>query len=147
MAGHKGGETAMRFYMKFPIYRPRGHGDPDVDDNIQKVWDDQINEQAGHKFYTTCEYKKLKQLGPFDEPPPSKLMYNTQDGFRMTNTTRRSNSLVNDITQKMRDVGSNDGRSLKLAGRNTITFPKRERFNENSEDIIKEQRMNNSSSK
>ena len=47
----------------------------------------------------------------------------------------------------MRDVGNTDGRSLKLAGRNTITFPKRERFNENSEDIIKEQRMANSTSK
>lgn len=60
MAGEKGGETAMRFYMKFPIYRPRGHGHPDVDDDIQKIWDDQLNEKEGHKFYTTCEYKKLK---------------------------------------------------------------------------------------
>ena len=32
------------------------------------------------------------------------------------------------------------GRSLKLAGRNTITFPKRERFNENSQEVIQEQR-------
>ena len=29
-----GGETAQRFYNKFPIYRPRGHGPPDVTDDI-----------------------------------------------------------------------------------------------------------------
>ena len=34
LSGHAGGETNMRFYMKFPIYRPRGHGPPDVQDNI-----------------------------------------------------------------------------------------------------------------
>ena len=98
MAGQKGGETAMRFYMKFPIYRPRGHGHPDVDDDIQKIWDDQLNERAGHKFYTTDEYKKVKQPGPFDEPAASKLFFHTQEGFRpnMT-TTRRSNSLCQDL--------------------------------------------------
>ncbi len=40
LAGTNGGETAMRFYMKFPIYRPRGHGPPDVNDNIKKVWEE-----------------------------------------------------------------------------------------------------------
>jgi len=30
MAGFNGGETGQRFYNKFPIYRPRGHGPPDV---------------------------------------------------------------------------------------------------------------------
>lgn len=34
-----GGETAARFYNKFPIYRPRGHAPPDVTDDIQKIWD------------------------------------------------------------------------------------------------------------
>lgn len=38
-----GGETAQRFYNKFPIYRPRGHGPPDVTDDIQKIWDKQIS--------------------------------------------------------------------------------------------------------
>ena len=59
MAGEKGGETAMRFYMKFPIYRPRGHGHPDVDDDIQKIWDDQLNEKEGHKFYSVSIKFKL----------------------------------------------------------------------------------------
>ena len=54
---------------------------------------------------------------------------------------RRSNSLVNDVHSKLRDVSNGDGRSLKLAGRNTITFPKRERFNEDAETVVKEQRM------
>lgn len=38
-AGFRGGETGQRFYMKFPIYRTRGHGNPDVKDDIQKIWD------------------------------------------------------------------------------------------------------------
>lgn len=29
-SGIRGGETNMRFYMKFPIYRPRGNGPPSV---------------------------------------------------------------------------------------------------------------------
>ena len=33
-SGFKGGETAQRFYTKFPIYRPKGHGMPDVSDDI-----------------------------------------------------------------------------------------------------------------
>lgn len=59
----------------------------------------------------------------------------------MGERARRSNSLVNDIHTKLRDVSNGDGRSLKLAGRNTITFPKRERFNEDAETVVKEQRM------
>ena len=131
LSGHKGGETNMRFYMKFPIYRPRGHGHPDVDDDIQKVWDDQLHPQK-NAFYTTEEYRKIKQGGPFDDQGPSKLFYNTSDSFRMQQS-RRSNSLVNDVYTKLRDVSNGDGRSLKLAGRNTITFPKRERFNEDAD--------------
>jgi len=41
-SGYKGGETAQRFYSKFPIYRPRGSLPPDVNDDIQKIWDQQI---------------------------------------------------------------------------------------------------------
>jgi hypothetical protein len=32
--------------MKFPIYRPRGEGPPDVNDDISKVWQEQT-------FYST----------------------------------------------------------------------------------------------
>ena len=35
----EGGETAARFYSKFPIYRPRGHGAPDVSDDIKSIWE------------------------------------------------------------------------------------------------------------
>ena len=37
-SGYKGGETAQRFYTKFPIYRPKGHGAIDVTDNIDNAW-------------------------------------------------------------------------------------------------------------
>jgi len=42
LAGHKGGETYQRFYMKFPIYRPRAKA-PEVTDDIQKIWEEQVN--------------------------------------------------------------------------------------------------------
>ncbi len=35
----EGGETAQRFYSKFPIYRPRGDAPHDVKDNVQAIWD------------------------------------------------------------------------------------------------------------
>jgi len=37
-AGVRGGETAQRFYSKFPVYRPRGHGAHSVHDDIERVW-------------------------------------------------------------------------------------------------------------
>ena len=36
--GFKGGETAQRFYTKFPVYRPKAHGMPDVSDDLFKVF-------------------------------------------------------------------------------------------------------------
>ena len=42
-SGLAGGETNMRFYMKFPIYRPRGHGPPDVEDDIDAIWKEQLD--------------------------------------------------------------------------------------------------------
>lgn len=42
-SGFKGGETAQRFYMKFPIYRPRGDKPPSVSDNISEVWKQQLD--------------------------------------------------------------------------------------------------------
>jgi hypothetical protein len=50
------------------------------------------------------------------------LRYNKMNG--------RSNSITADI----RDPRN----MLKMAGRNTITFPKRERFNEDTESVIAE---------
>lgn len=39
LKAQNGGETGSRFYNKFPIYRPRGMGPPDVTDDIQKIWE------------------------------------------------------------------------------------------------------------
>lgn len=33
-----GGATAQRFYNKFPVYRERGHGAPDVTEDIAEAW-------------------------------------------------------------------------------------------------------------
>lgn len=41
-AGINGGETEQRFYMKFPIYRPRQKA-PDVSDDIKKIWEEQLS--------------------------------------------------------------------------------------------------------
>ena len=45
-SGFKGGETGQRFYMKFPIYRPRGGDAPGVRDDIDAVWKTQITPMA-----------------------------------------------------------------------------------------------------
>ena len=45
-SGFRGGETGQRFYMKFPIYRPRGAAAPNVHDNIDAVWSTQITPMA-----------------------------------------------------------------------------------------------------
>ena len=46
MSGFKGGETGQRFYTKFPIYRPKGHGMPNVRDDLFKVYKDQCTPMA-----------------------------------------------------------------------------------------------------
>lgn len=52
--GYKGGETAQRFYTKFPIYRPKGHGMPNVTDDISDVWKQQTSlHQAKNSMYNT----------------------------------------------------------------------------------------------
>ena len=58
----EGGATATRFYQKFPIYRPRGAGPPDVKDDVQKIWDKQIS------------------LNPEDRCPKKETMFNTMSG-------------------------------------------------------------------
>lgn len=52
--GFKGGETAQRFYTKFPVYRPRGHGMPDVTDDLNRVWKDQTSlHRPQNSMYST----------------------------------------------------------------------------------------------
>ena len=38
ISGYKGGETGQRFYTKFPVYRPKAHGLPDVKDDLFKLY-------------------------------------------------------------------------------------------------------------
>jgi len=45
-SGFKGGETGQRFYMKFPVYRPRGAEAPGVDDDINVVWKQHVTPMA-----------------------------------------------------------------------------------------------------
>ena len=45
-SGFKGGETAQRFYTKFPIYRPKAHGMVDVTDDLNNLWRDQTTLHA-----------------------------------------------------------------------------------------------------
>lgn len=49
----------------------------------------------------------------------------TNSQYKYSQINRRSNSNVDE-----------QNRTLKLAGKNTLTFPKRKRFNENTEEVI-----------
>ena len=58
--------------------------------------------------------------------------------YKYSQIQRRSNS-------HMGDEAAN--RTLKLAGKETLTFPKRQRFNENTEETIKEMKSSASNAK
>ncbi len=51
LQGFKGGETAQRFYMKFPIYRPRAQGPPDVTEDIQAIWENTIDPNKSRQSF------------------------------------------------------------------------------------------------
>ena len=69
-------------------------------------------------------------------------MGDTNSQFKYSQINRRSNSNMVE-----RDTESQYNRTLKLAGKNTITFPKRKRFNENTEEVIKEMKTSSSNAK
>lgn len=74
--------------------------------------------------------------------------YSTAGEDRFRYNARRSHSINSPDERNVREGTHSEVRSLKLAGRSTITFPKRERFNENTQQVIAEQRaLNNSLSK
>lgn len=62
----------------------------------------------------------------------------TKSQFKYSQINRRSNS---------NQVDDQQNRTLKLAGKNTIGFPKRQRFNENTEEVIKEMNTSTSNAK
>lgn len=48
--------------MKFPIYRPRGHCAPDVTDDIQAIWNEQLDlNKTGNSFFTTDQHRDRKK--------------------------------------------------------------------------------------
>ena len=53
------------------------------------------------------------------------LWDDTKSQYKYSQINRRSNSNAEE-----------QNRTLKLAGKNTLTFPKRQRFNENTEEVI-----------
>lgn len=115
-----GGETAQRFYSKFPIYRPRGSKPPDVTDDIQKIWDNQIS------------------LKPTDgrASPTNKL--NTLFGMRsehamndeLWKTTRVKRSTSNFV-----GTSKKEAQPIRTHGQNFI-YPVRKRFNEDTNSVI-----------
>jgi len=120
-AGYSGGETAARFYTKFPIYRPRGAAPPDVTDDISKVWHEQLtaNPDTRTNFLVDQSFRTTKNfsIGKGTE----------EDRYRKGGGVhQRSNTIDTDSM-------------LRLARRNTIQFPRRERFNEDTESVIAEQ--------
>lgn len=124
--GYKGGETAQRFYTKFPIYRPRGEAPPDVTDNIAEVWKEQINavpDTRPNYLVDTSAFRTTKNFSATRDD---------QESLRYNQTNQRSQSNANDKETKS---------MLRLAGRNTIQFPRRERFNEDTESVIAEQKQ------
>lgn len=77
--GFKGGETAQRFYTKFPIYRPRGHGMPDVTDDLGHVWQQQ----------TTLHRPKNSMYSTFTQ---GDAWSDTKSHYKYSQIQRRSNS-------------------------------------------------------
>lgn len=96
---------------------------PDVSDDLNQIWKQQTSlHGAKNSMYSTFN-------------TGDKLWDDNKSTYKYSQINRRSNSGVPD---------ENQNRTLKLAGKNTLTFPKRQRFNENTEETIKE--MKNSAS-
>lgn len=93
----------------------------DVSDDLFKIYRDQ----------TTIHGPKNSMFNTFSD---GEGWADTKSAYKYSQINRRSNSNFNERDEK----------TLKLAGKNTLTFPKRQRFNENTEETIKE--MKNSSS-
>jgi hypothetical protein len=123
--GFKGGETAQRFYSKFPIYRPRGANPPDVTDDISKVWAEQINPVVDTRpnYLLDQSFRSIKNYS---------VSKNDDDRYKKGGENKRSQSMAADETKNS---------MLRLAGRNTIQFPRRERFNEDTQSVIAEQKQ------
>lgn len=134
-SGFKGGETAQRFYMKFPIYRPRGDKPPSVSDNISEVWKQQLEGSDQKPNYLIESRTRLSRNSSInasnrDRDDIRSILSDREGSIRYNKIHGRSHS----ITQDVKDPRA----MLKMAGRQTITFPKRERFNEDTGSIIAE---------
>lgn len=105
-AGYGGGETAARFYTKFPIYRPRGAAPPDVTDDISKVWNEQLTANPNKpSFLIDQSFRTSKNFSTMRGEEDESFRYKKGGGLH-----QRSASLANGDTKSM----------LRLTGRNTI---------------------------
>ena len=121
----EGGETGQRFYTKFPIYRPRGHGAPDVSEDIKSIWDKQINlhhdREEQHRARLASMYNTLNKN-------------KTADTFELQHTFSEKGT-----SSAQKAKGRSSKKTLKLAGEQTM-FPKRERFNEDAKSVVSDGR-------
>mmetsp|Transcript_32152 Transcript_32152/g.49165 ORF Transcript_32152/g.49165 Transcript_32152/m.49165 type:complete len:213 (+) Transcript_32152:469-1107(+) len=124
VAGQNGGETNIRFYMKFPIYRPRNQA-PDVSDDVNQIWDDQINKSQFTKPNYLIDTRNLSYV----KQTPS--MQDERGTLNYETNHQRSTSMVTSPKGK-------DNKIFKLAGKTTLHFPRRDRFNEDSHEVIKD---------
>jgi len=134
-SGYKGGETAQRFYMKFPVYRPRAMGAPPVEDDIKKVWEEQIamtstrspnmllESQRGRKTQYNSLKSKLDQRANSLNPSEKEILQ------KLKMQHFRANSI---------NFGATPDKTLKFLNSTLIRFPKRERFNEDTTQVIEE---------
>lgn len=88
-------------------------------------------------YLTDSRFRSFSTSGNrFEDPVLGHIMAETTDGsYRYKKENGRSNSNIK--------PESASSKALKFAGRNTLQFPKRERFNEDTESVIAEQRAAN----
>ena len=86
--------------MKFPIYRPRAHGAPDVSEDIQAIWENTIDPNKSRQsfFHDGGSLNtSLKRNEYFDS---SKGLFQHQDGTSLFKQSKRSNSIAQDNSMK-----------------------------------------------
>ena len=121
--------------MKFPIYRPRGIDPPAVTDDIKRIWDEQIKPQQENmtnvdRRYSTRMFDKTKNL---------ETLSVRSGGSRMSNGSSYILRKVGVKSLSKLDGVKND-RAI-WQNPDSRKFVKRERFNEDQESVIQEQKQ------
>lgn len=95
---------------------------PDVTDDLDRVWAEQTKlHRPQNSMYST---------------------FNSGEGFNDTKSNYKYSQIQRRSTSNFQDQDKEG--TLKMAGKNTLSFPKRQRFNENAEEAIKEMKNNQS---